>query len=169
MFRQRRSLVVRVAVGLSTDATGGILQHSRYPRAQTRRRDVTSSLRPARESTIVRRGDGADHAVAERPRTTRAQRLAGGSRMLRGTVIDCGGVRLCAEETDTREPTVCLPAGAVSAETGADSNNCERNENSRQSRARALQISVRKDEYHSLDYFRTFEGRLHTRIPVIVS
>ena len=136
MFRQRRSLVVRVAVGLSTDATGGILQHSRYPRAQTRRRDVTSSLRPARESTIVRRGDGADHAVAERPRTTRAQRLAGGSRMLRGTVIDCGGVRLCGEETDTREPTVCLPA-AVSAETGADSNNSERNENSRQSRAKS--------------------------------
>ena len=98
MFRQRRSLVVRVAVGLSTDATGGILQHSRYPRAQTRRRDVTSSLRPARESTIVRRGDGADHAVAERPRTTRAQRLAGGSRRLRGTVIDRGGVNLRAEE-----------------------------------------------------------------------
>ena len=76
------------------------------------------------------RGDGAEYAVAERPRTTRAQRLAGGSRRLRGTVIDRGGVNLRAEESDTREPTVCLPAGAISAETRADLNNYERNENS---------------------------------------
>jgi hypothetical protein len=76
------------------------------------------------------RGDGAEYAVAECRRTARAQRLAGGSRRLRGTVIDRGGVNLRAEESDTREPTVCLPAGAISAETRADLNNYERNENS---------------------------------------
>ena len=70
--------------------------------------------------------------VAECRRTTRAQRLAGGSRRLRGTVIDRGGVNLRAEESDTREPTVCLPAGAISAETRADLNNYERNENSQE-------------------------------------
>ena len=169
MFRQRRSLVVRVAVGLSTDATGGILQHSRYPRAQTRRRDVTSSLRPARESTIVRRGDGADHAVAERPRTTRAQRLAGGSRMLRGTVIDCGGVGFARKRrTPASRPCACPRAPSPQRRVPTQTTASEMK--TRGSHAqRALQISVRKDEYHSLDYFRTFEGRLHTRIPVIVS
>ena len=57
------------------------------------------------------RGDGAEYAVAECRRTTRAQRLAGGSRRLRGTVIDRGGVNLRAEESDTREPTVCFACG----------------------------------------------------------
>ena len=50
MHRRRLSPVLRVAVRLSTDATGGILHLLRYPRGQTHRCDVTSSLRPARES-----------------------------------------------------------------------------------------------------------------------
>ena len=36
------------------------------------------------------------------------------------------------KSADTREPTVCLPAGAISAETRADLNNYERNENSQE-------------------------------------
>ena len=36
------------------------------------------------------------------------------------------------KSADTREPIVCLPAGAISAETRADLNNYERNENSQE-------------------------------------